>query len=208
MKEVEPIAFVVDDDQSVRVAVKRLVASIGVRVEAFATAREFLQFKRPDAPSCLILDVCMPDLSGLDLQRLLAEKNIHIPIIFLTNYGDIPMSVSALKAGAVDFLTKPFRNQDLLEAVRQGITKDSKLWQEQGEIAGLQSRYESLSRRERDVLQLVVEGRLNKQIASELGTSEVTVKVHRSQMMQKMAADSVASLVKMVEKLNHYLPSH
>jgi FixJ family two-component response regulator len=208
MREAEPIAFVVDDDQSVRVAVKRLVTSIGVRVEAFATAREFLQFNRPDAPSCLILDVCMPDLSGLDLQRLLTEKNIHIPIIFLTNYGDIPMSVSALKAGAVDFLTKPFRNQDLLEAVRQGIIKDSKLWQERGEIAGLQSRYESLSRRERDVLHLVVEGLLNKQIAGELGTSEVTVKVHRSQMMQKMEAGSVASLVKMMEKLNQYLPGH
>jgi FixJ family two-component response regulator len=208
MREAEPIAFVVDDDQSVRMAVKRLVASIGVRVEVFATAHEFLQFNRPDAPSCLILDVCMPDLSGLDLQRLLTEKNIHIPIIFLTNYGDIPMSVSALKAGAVDFLTKPFRNQDLLEAVRQGIVKDSKLWQERGEIAGLQSRYESLSRRERDVLHLVVEGLLNKQIAGELGTSEVTVKVHRSQMMQKMEAGSVASLVKMMEKLNHYLPSH
>jgi FixJ family two-component response regulator len=208
MREAEPIAFVIDDDQSVRVAVKRLVASIGVRVEAFATAREFLQFNRPDAPSCLILDVCMPDLSGLDLQRLLTEKNIHIPIIFLTNYGDIPMSVFALKAGAVDFLTKPFRNQDLLDAVRQGIIKDSKLWQERGEIEGLQSRYESLSRRERDVLHLVVEGLLNKQIAGELGTSEVTVKVHRSQMMQKMEAGSVASLVKMMEKLNHYLPSH
>jgi FixJ family two-component response regulator len=208
MREAEPIAFVVDDDQSVRMAVKRLVASIGVRVEVFATAREFLEFNRPDAPSCLILDVCMPDLSGLDLQRLLTEKNIQIPIIFLTNYGDIPMSVSALKAGAVDFLTKPFRNQDLLEAVRQGIIKDNQLWQERGEIAGLQSRYESLSRRERDVLHLVVEGFLNKQIAGELGTSEVTVKVHRSQMMQKMEAGSVASLVKMMERLNHHLPSH
>jgi FixJ family two-component response regulator len=201
MSEATPIVFVVDDDPSVRHAIKRLLGSVGLQVELFGSAQEFLRSKRPDAPSGLVLDVRLPGISGLDFQRELAEANIHIPIIFITGHGDIPMSVRAMKAGAVEFLTKPFRDQDLLDAVQLAIERDRARRQREAEMATLRERFESLTPREREVLPLVVSGLRNKQIAAEIGTSETTAKVHRSQLMRKMGAESLADLVRMAEKM-------
>src|SRR5882724_10738488 len=198
MSNVAPVVFVVDDDPSVRRAIQRLVESIGLQVELFASAQEFLRSKRPDAPSCLVLDIRLP---GLDFQRQLAEANIHIPIIFITAHGDIPMTVRAMKAGAVEFLTKPFRDQDLLDAIQIALERDRTRRVQEAEVAKLRERYESLTPREREVMPLVVSGLLNKQIAAEIGASEATVKVHRSQLMRKMGAESVADLVRMAAEM-------
>ncbi|HEV2731356.1 MAG TPA: response regulator transcription factor, partial [Terriglobales bacterium] len=198
---VAPIVFVVDDDPSVRRAIKRLVESVGLQVEVFASPQEFLQAWRRDVPGCLVLDIRLPGKSGLDFQRELAEANITIPIIFITAHGDIPMTVRAMKAGAVEFLTKPFRDQDLLDAIQLALARDSARRKQYSEVATLRELYESLTPREREILPLVVSGLLNKQIAANLGTSEATVKVHRSQLMRKMGANSLADLVRMAEKL-------
>src|ERR1700675_2275837 len=178
MTEAPPIVFVVDDGPSVRRAIKRLVESEGLRVELFGSAPEFLQGRRPDAPSCLVLDIKLPGITGLDFQHQLAAADIRIPIIFITGHGDIPMTVRAMKAGAVEFLTKPFRDQDLLDAIQFALERDRARRQEESEIAVLQERFDSLTPREQEILPLVVSGRLNKQIAAELGTSEITIKVH------------------------------
>ena len=201
MTEPAPTVFVVDDDPSVRRAIKRLVGSVRLEVELFGSAQEFLRSKRPDAPSCLVLDIRLPGVSGLDFQRELAQANIHIPIIFITAHGDIPMTVRAMKAGAVEFLTKPFRDQYLLDAIQIALERDRARRQKEAEIATLRERFESLTPREREVLPLVVSGMLNKQIAAEIGTSETTVKVHRGQLMRKMGADSLADLVRMAERM-------
>jgi len=205
--EVEPCVFVVDDNASVRKALKRLFSSVGMQCETFPSAQEFLRCDRPDTPACLVLDVRMPGLSGLELQSRLVAVNHHIPIIFITGHGDIPMSVRAMKAGAVEFLTKPFHDQDLLEAVQQAIQLDRTVKRQRAELARLRERFESLTPRERQVLALVVTGSLNKQIAGELGTSEKTIKVHRHQVMQKMQAQSLAELVLMAEKLGPTTPT-
>jgi RNA polymerase sigma factor (sigma-70 family) len=202
----QPEVFIVDDDLSVRDALKNLLRSVGLRVEVFATAQEFLNFRRPDAPCCLVLDVRLPGLSGLDLQRMLAEARIRIPVIFMTAHGDIPMSVRAMKAGAMEFLTKPFRDQDLLDAVQQALDRDRAARVRDAERAELRSRFESLSPREQEVMPLVVQGLLNKQIAAELGTSEATVKLHRGRVMQKMQAESLAQLIRMSEKVAVSVP--
>jgi len=201
MTEAASMVFVVDDDPSVRRAIKRLIGSVGQQVELFGSAQEFLQGPRPEVPSCLVLDIRLPGISGLDFQRQLAEAHIRIPIIFITAHGDIPMTVRAMKAGAVEFLTKPFRDQDLLDAIHLALERDCARRQQEAEIAILQQRLESLTPREREVLPLVVSGLLNKQIAVEIGTSETTVKVHRSQLMRKMGADSLAELVRLAERI-------
>jgi RNA polymerase sigma factor (sigma-70 family) len=201
MTEPASVVFVVDDDPSIRRAIKRLVESVGLQVELFGAAQEFLQSQRPDVPSCLVLDIRLPGISGLDFQRELAEAKNNIPIIFISAHGDVAMAVRAMKAGAVEFLTKPFRDQDLLDAVQVALDRDRARREREGEIASLRERFESLSPREHEVVAMVVSGMLNKQTAAELGTTENTVKVHRSRAMEKMQAQSLAELVKMVERL-------
>ncbi|HKR12359.1 MAG TPA: response regulator transcription factor [Pyrinomonadaceae bacterium] len=199
--KIDSIVYVIDDDPSIREAIKSLIRSVGMHVETLASAQEFMSSRRPDAASCLVLDVRMPGLSGLDLQRDLVDAGIRIPIIFITGHGDIPMSVRAMKAGAVEFLTKPFRDQDLLDAIAQALDRDREVRKQQADMAELRERHERLTPREREVMELVVAGLLNKQIAMRLGISEVTVKLHRHQVMEKMKADSLAELVRMSEKL-------
>jgi FixJ family two-component response regulator len=201
VKDNDAIVFVVDDDPSIREAIKSLISLVGLRVETFGSAQEFLRTERPDLPGCVVLDVEMPGLSGLDLQRELAANGIELPIIFITGYGDIPMSVRAMKAGATEFLTKPFRDQDLLDAIQQALERDRATRRHSKEIAELRQRFDALTSREREVMSLVVGGWLNKQIGFELGISEITVKIHRGRVMNKMGAQSLAELVRMTERL-------
>ncbi|HET6854149.1 MAG TPA: response regulator transcription factor [Pyrinomonadaceae bacterium] len=202
------VVFVVDDDASMRDAISRLLNAVGLTVQTFASARAFLNRRLPDVPGCVVLDVRLPGLSGLDLQREMVERGIHIPVVFITGHGDIPMSVQAMKAGAVEFLTKPFRDQDLLDAVRSGIQLDRKAREERAELAELRDCVRQLTQREQEVMSLVVSGLLNKQIALQLGTSEKTIKIHRGQVMRKMRATSLADLVRMSQKLGLALISH
>ena len=199
--EEQAIVFVIDDDESLREALKNLFGMVGLRAETFAGPAEFLKRKLPDVPACIVLDVRLPGISGLELQTELATGDIKIPIIFMTGHGDIPMTVKAMKAGAVEFLTKPFRDQDLLDAIQQGLERDRKAREQRTESDELRRRIDSLTPRERDVLYLVVAGLLNKQIAGQLGTSEATVKIHRHRVMEKMGANSLAELVRMSDKL-------
>jgi FixJ family two-component response regulator len=196
-----PTVFIIDDDRGMRQSIQDLVESVGLHAESFATGGEFLNRKRSNDPSCLVLDIRLPQMSGLDFQRQLAEAGMQIPIIFVTAHGDVPMSVRALKSGAVEFLTKPFRDQDLLDAIQQALQRDRAAQQQQAEIHDLQERYGALTARERQVMALVVSGMLNKQIASEIGASEATVKIHRGNAMRKMQAGSVVDLVRMADKL-------
>ena len=201
MKEEQPVVFVIDDDASVRDAVADLLRSVGLGVESFGSTQEFLQSKRPDVPGCLVLDVRLPGPSGLEFQRTLINSNIHLPIIFISGHGDIPMSVRAIKSGAIEFLTKPLHEQQLLDAIQAGIDRDRTRRQEAKVVAELQERFDSLTPREREVLTLVITGRRNKQIAAQGKLSEMTVKVHRSQIMRKMRAKSLVELVRMADKL-------
>jgi FixJ family two-component response regulator len=206
MTAAEAMVFVVDDDVGTRESLKNLIRSVGLRVEVFASAQDFLRSTRPDVPGCLVLDVRLPGLSGLDLQKRMAEVELEIPIVFISGHGDIPMSVRAMKAGAVEFLTKPFREQDLLDAIQQALERDRDAREQRAEIAELRSRYRLLTPREREVMALVVTGLLNKQIAGELGTSEASVKVHRQHVMEKMQAGSLAALVRMADRVGLRTP--
>ena len=197
----EVTVFVIDDDARMRAALERLLKSVGLRAESFATPQDFLRHKLPDVASCLVLDVRLPGMSGLEVQRKLNERRVSIPIIFITGHGDIPMTVEAMKSGAVEFLTKPFRDQDLVDAIQQALKRDDELRQQQAEVAQLQERYAKLTPRERDVMRLVVSGMLTKQIASTLALSEVTATVHRGHVMRKMHANSPAELGRIAEKL-------
>lgn len=201
-----PTVFIIDDDLSMRRAVQDLVESVGLLAESFATGGEFLRRGRTNSPSCLVLDVRLPQMSGLDFQSRLAETGTQIPIIFITAHGDVPMSVKALKAGAVEFLTKPFRDQDLLDAIQQALQRDRAAREQQAEILNVHERYKTLTPREREVMALVVSGLLNKQIAAEIGASEATVKIHRGNMMQKMQVGSLIELVRIADKLKIFPP--
>jgi FixJ family two-component response regulator len=200
--EEQAIVFVVDDDPSMRATLSDVMRSVGLEVRTFKSAQEFLSSELPDTPGCLVLDVRLPGQSGLDFQRTLADSGIDLPVVFITGHGDVPMSVRAMKAGAVDFLIKPFRDQDLLDAVHAAIKRDRVRRQDATRLVDLRERFQSLTQRERDVMALVVLGRLNKQIAAELGVAEVTVKAHRSQTMHKMGADSLAELVRIADQLS------
>jgi len=206
MNETLPIVFVVDDESAVGVSIKRLLHSVGLEARHFTSASEFLRAKRPDAPGCIVLDVRLPDLSGLDLQQELAKANVDLPVIFVTGHADIPMTVRAMKAGAVEFLTKPFREQELLEAVQRAISRHRQILDQRASMRVLQSRYELLTPREREVYPLVAGGLLNKQVAAELNASEKTIKVHRGQLMQKMEAHSLSDLIRMAEQLGVLSP--